>query len=77
MKTPEQIAIDLAQEHTRIIREEQQRVAQEILAKGLNPEDVILSHNISEVIDNPTVPYKITVKLKPRMLRGETDGIQQ
>jgi len=61
MKTPEQIAIDLAQE---------------LLAKDLNPEDVILSHNISEVIDNPTVPYKITVKLKPRMLRGEIDGIQ-
>ena len=75
MKKPEQIAIDLAEQNTKLIREEQQRIAQELLAKGLTPEDVVLTHNINEVIDDPTVPYKITVKLKPRMLRGENDGI--
>ncbi len=73
MKTPEQVAIDLAEQNTKLIREEQERVAKELLAKGLNPEDVILEHNISDVIDDPTVPYKITVKLKPCMLRGEDD----
>lgn len=70
-KTPEQIAIDLAEKNTKLIREEQQRVAQELLAKGLNPEDVVLTHNINEVIDGPTIPYEITVKLKPRMGRAD------
>ena len=74
MKTPEQIAIDLAEKNTKLIREEQQRVTDELLAKGLNPEDVILEHNIEQCISEG-VPYKITVKLKPRMNRGENDGI--
>lgn len=73
MRTPEQIAIDLAEQNTKLIREEQQRVTDELLAKGLTPEDVVLTHNINEVIDDPTIPYKITIKLKPRMLRGEND----
>lgn len=71
MKTPEQIAIDLAEQNTKLIREEQERVVKELLAKGLNPEDVILIHNISEVIDDPSVPYKITVRLKPRIGRAD------
>ena len=70
MKTPEQIAIDLAEQNTKLIREEQQRVAQELLAKGLTPEDVILEHNIEDCI-SLGVPYKITVKLKPRMGRSD------
>ena len=63
MKTPEQIAIDLAEQNTKLIREEQQRVAQELLAKGLTPEDVVLEHNINEVILS-NVPYVITVRLR-------------
>ena len=71
MKTPKQIAIDLVEQNTKLIREEQERVAKELLAKGLNPEDVILEHNASDVIDDPTIPYKITVRLKPRMGRAD------
>lgn len=74
MKTPEQVAIDLAEQNTKLIREEQERVAKELLAKGLNPEDVVLEHNIEQCISEG-VPYKITVKLKPRMLRGENNGV--
>lgn len=73
-KTPEQIALQLAKEHTTLIKAEQERVAKELLAKGFTQEDVILEHNVSDVIDDPTIPYKITVKLKPRMNRGENYG---
>lgn len=64
MQTPEQIAMELAIKNSQIIMETRQQAIEKAKEKGYTPDMYYFEDNISQIIDNPEIPYKLTLKVK-------------
>lgn len=65
MKTTEELAQELADKNTKLILETREEAIQKAIAKGYDPKDYYFEDNLLEVIENPAIPYKITLIMKP------------
>jgi hypothetical protein len=71
MEDIEQKAQELVNLVSEQIKQEQTKLAQEMIAKGYTPDMYAIEHNLEDVIEDPTIPYKCNAVLRPtRFTRG-------